>query len=278
MEKMEFDVIVGNPPYQGNHAGDGEGRNKLLWPSFVERGLEITANDGYLCLVHPSLWRKPEHKIWDLLTKNNMEFLSIHSDQEGDKIFGATTRFDWYICQKASNRGKCLVRDQSKYETKLDLQKLSFLPNWNLQKFLKIMTEKNGVDVIYGTAHHNQSEHVRKIKSDEFCYPVIHSITAKGPVTYWTKNKTVGSFGRKKVIVNTGRILYAINDFNGSCGMTEGCFGIPVTSESEASKIVSAITSEKFQNDIIKPSKWSNFRIDYRMFKYFRKDFWKDFI
>lgn len=52
---------------------------------------------------------------------------------------------------------------------------------------------------------------------------------------------------------------------------------LPITSESEGIKIKSALESDKF-NEFLKACRWSNFQIDYKMFKYFRKDFWKEFI
>ena len=42
--------------------------------------------------------------------------------------------------------------------------------------------------------------------------------------------------------------------------------------------LVKAISSEKFKSDIIASTKWSTFRTDYRMFRYFKKDFYLDFL
>ena len=44
----------------------------------------------------------------------------------------------------------------------------------------------------------------------------------------------------------------------------------------EGEKIVNAINCDKFK-DILKYTKWSTFQTDWRMFKLFKKDFWKEF-
>jgi hypothetical protein len=54
---MQFDVIVGNPPYQG---GDlGHSAYKSLWPVFWKKCLELTKPDGFVYLVTPTTWCSP---------------------------------------------------------------------------------------------------------------------------------------------------------------------------------------------------------------------------
>ena len=53
--------------------------------------------------------------------------------------------------------------------------------------------------------------------------------------------------------------------------------GIQIDSKTEGEEMKKALESEKF-NNFLKACRWSNFRIEWQMFKYFRKDFWKEFI
>ena len=54
---MQFDVIVGNPPYQG---GDlGHSAYKSLWPLFWKKCIEMTKSDGFVYLVTPTTWCSP---------------------------------------------------------------------------------------------------------------------------------------------------------------------------------------------------------------------------
>ena len=63
----------------------------------------------------------------------------------------------------------------------------------------------------------------------------------------------------------------------GKYGMTEHSMGIQVFSIEEANNIVNAINTEKFKS-IIKGCSFSTYQLDWRMFKEFKKDFWKEFV
>jgi hypothetical protein len=65
---MKFDVVIGNPPYQGTHK-----KASKLWPKFYEKGFELLKNNGVLCFVAPATWlnRSPKGswktlKNWDI--------------------------------------------------------------------------------------------------------------------------------------------------------------------------------------------------------------------
>ena len=59
--------------------------------------------------------------------------------------------------------------------------------------------------------------------------------------------------------------------------MSQSCLGLEIESKEEGDNIVIAINSEKFKQ-ILQYTKWNTFQTEWRMFKYFKKDFWKEFI
>ncbi len=59
--------------------------------------------------------------------------------------------------------------------------------------------------------------------------------------------------------------------------MSQMSFGIPITSKKQGDDIVKAINTDEFK-EIIKATKWGAFQTDWRMFKYFKPDFYKQFI
>ena len=60
---MKFDVIVGNPPYQGKNKQD------KLWVKFLIKSLEINKTGGYVIMVNPISWTKrPESKSFVRIT------------------------------------------------------------------------------------------------------------------------------------------------------------------------------------------------------------------
>jgi hypothetical protein len=64
---------------------------------------------------------------------------------------------------------------------------------------------------------------------------------------------------------------------NGDYGMTQGSMAIVIDSLEDVSSIKKALLSDGF-NSFLKTVMWSNFRIDWRLFSYLKKDFWKEFI
>lgn len=79
------------------------------------------------------------------------------------------------------------------------------------------------------------------------------------------------------IIGETG-VYNSLNDFDGKYGMTQDSFGIIIKSYNEGENILRAIKSEKFIKLLKNSCSWSNFRIDWRLFTYLKKDFWKGFI
>lgn len=62
---MKFDVIIGNPPYQGVHK-----KASKLWPKFYELGFDLLKEGGVLSFVSPATWlNRSERGAWKALKK-----------------------------------------------------------------------------------------------------------------------------------------------------------------------------------------------------------------
>ena len=64
----------------------------------------------------------------------------------------------------------------------------------------------------------------------------------------------------------------------GKYGMSEHSMAIKVSSSEESKNIEKCLKSKNFNNKVLNSCLWSNFMIDWRLFTYFKKDFWKEFI
>lgn len=273
----KFDVVVGNPPYQKSTKG-GNGQRDL-WHKFVKKSFDIVKEDGYVSLIHPSKWRRIEEELWDKLSKKQIKYLEIHDDQDGKNTFGAITRYDWYVIQNSKCTEKTIVVDQNGITHNINLSELPCLPNYNFKDFWNIVAKDNEetFDIIYSRSLHGTDKpNMSKDKTDIFKYPCVYGMYQDGTISQFYSSKKSDHF-IPKIILGIGRYLYPLIDINGEYGMTQNAFAIKIDSMEEAEKIKKAINSNKFK-EIIKATKWTNFQVDYRMFKYFKKDFWKEFI
>ncbi len=284
-----FNAVIANPPYNiSQEAKDKKGGGDSLWDKFVIKGLDDwLVKDGYLLYVHPSGWRKPLSEkakfkdLFKIMTSDNyMIYLEIHDTRDGMKIFNCGTRYDWYLIKKVKNKNKkTMIKDEKGFVTKINLNEWDFLPNYNFNNVKKILAKKNDetVDILFSrSAYDSRKKDVSEKKTSKFKYPLVHTTPKSGVRYMYTSNNKRGYFGTPKVIFGETGIYNVVIDKNGKYGMTQESMAIK-DKISNFSKIKKALESNKFK-EILNACSWSNFRIDWRLFTYMKKDFWKDFI
>jgi len=280
---MNFDVIVGNPPYQAPH----KNVSNFLWYKFVEKGYDVLNHNGYMVFVHPSAWRKPLEsksnlkKTQHILFNGNMIYLETHNFLDGYKMFGVGTRYDWYVYQKTTYKGNTIYKNELGENEELCIKNISFIPNWTSKELKNILAseEDKKLELVYTYSYStdNRQDNVKYEKDEIYKYPVINTTPKKGIQFVYSKRNDKGGFGEKKVIFGDSGTDSCIYDKNGEYGTTQHSYYIRIDNDKDGDLIVNALKSKKFKN-FLKSVMWSNYQIDFRMFKYFRKDFWKEFI
>ncbi|MBF0751928.1 MULTISPECIES: Eco57I restriction-modification methylase domain-containing protein [unclassified Pasteurella] len=94
INKMKFNVIIGNPPYQlgvGNSGGNSS-KAKAIYHQFIEQAIKL--NPEYLVMIVPSRWMTRQTEgisdVWidDMLNSN--KFIEIHDFLSAKGIFTGT--------------------------------------------------------------------------------------------------------------------------------------------------------------------------------------------
>uniref|UniRef100_A0A6C0AQZ1 Helicase ATP-binding domain-containing protein n=1 Tax=viral metagenome TaxID=1070528 RepID=A0A6C0AQZ1_9ZZZZ len=280
-----FNKIDGNPPY--NSSGDTATGN-TIWQDFTKKSLnEWLLPNGYLLFVHPPGWRKPNTergkftKMFDLMTKQNqMLYLEIHGIKDGQKVFSCGTRYDWYLIEKTNQYKNTIIIDESGTHNEINLSELSWLPNSNILEINKILAKNNSerCPIIQSmSAYEPRKKWMSSTQTLEFKYPCVHSTPKAGIRYMYSKVNDRGHFGVSKVIFGESGIYKPVIDMEGKYGMTHGAMAIQVDNLEEATFISKVIESDKFDK-VIQSCIFSSFRIDWNIFKEFKKDFWKEFI
>lgn len=284
--KKQFDIIVMNPPYQPpvkkkDNSGGSSSRGLSIWPKFVQLAIDLVSANGFVAAVHPNKWRKPQDKMFSIMTNQNILYLEMHSKQDGIKTFGASTPYDWYVMQKKQYHGVTEIKDADSNKQTINLKDFDFLPSCNLKTVEKLLAKPSEEKC---TILHSyflidiRKPWISRYKTNEFIYPCVH-MTGKAGVSYWYSSKKVEFLGIPKIVFGDSDIISnAVIDFKGEYGTTSHAMAIPISSQEEGEQIKKAIESKAFNDLLQKSLRWSQFQIDWRMFRYFRKDFWKEFI
>ena len=280
---QEADVIVGNPPFHKpkNMLSKGGYGGKTLWDKFVRKSTDSLKKGGYLGFVTPANWRGfgEGRATWNLLSQRQIEYIHIYSKSKGRQIFKSQCRFDLYVLKNDNNIGPTNILDEVNKEHIVNLGQQPFLPNHSYELFRDILThEGDGIRIIYSRYKYGtDTRNMRQLKCEEFIHPVVHSITGGGIAYWYSNNNSKGHFGEPKVILSFNQkqcAHEAQNDYKGEYGMTQIAFGIPISSKEEGDKIIRVISKPSFRQ-IIASTKWGAFQTDYRMFYYFKRDFYK---
>ncbi len=306
-----FDIIVGNPPFNADQTHEGKkGGGANLWPNFVDKSLrgDLLKPDGFLLFVHPALWRKPPSPRaptqFELMThENHMLYLEIHSKLEGLVVFGAQTRYDFYVIQKRKpipGESATYILDQrGQAYAAFDLSRWHFLPNHSydgIGPLLRSLDDVSKPNVIFSRGKYGTDK--RWVHEDQRTpedIPLIHSTPKGGPRILWSDPVECGNVasedvedcvpmvGVPKVIFGESGINKVIIDLEGRYGLTQGAIGLRIPGvnldeqKAEAERMAAALESDIF-HDILNAMSFSNFRIDWRMFLYLRPDFYKNHI
>ena len=274
---MKFDVIVGNPPYNGARTADGQ--TNTIWHLFVIKSLELLKENGYLITVHPPVWRKPDSNMWKMITNYNITHLYMFNIIDGKRYFGVSTKFDYYILNKNLNKKSTLVKTHDNNILTIDLTKWNWLPSSNLELFKKIISNTNDVCEIEFTYNYNyRCEWMSTKQTSIYKHPVLRNYKLNSkPEFIYSSRRDFGGFGIPKVMFTTNGTIQPIKDYTGKYATSSHAMAIKCNSKKEVDLIYNALRSKKFQS-IIKYFTWSNYEIEWKAFQSLKKDFWKYFV
>ena len=283
MSLRQWDVVVGNPPYQASaKEGKQKGTRTHIWHKFIEKSISIIKGDGYLCFINPGGWRKPSvnfKEIGDEMMAKQIKYLEIHNIQDGQRTFGVTTGYDWFILKNTKNTEKTVVIDENGVKYEIDLSIVKAIPNGQIEEITKLFAKdgEEKVSFIFDrTAYGHDKKWVSEEKSKEFKYPVIYSLPQKGIQLNYSSTNSNGHFKIPKIIWSNGAATQILIDDKGEYGMTEWAYAI-ADKPSVLPLIKKAMESQKFL-DLCKGIRFTLDKYDSKFISLFRKDFWKEFV
>jgi hypothetical protein len=267
----QFDVIVGNPPY--NAPRNGRANGNILYPRFIERCAPLLKNGGYQVMVHPGMWRKPGNRLHDLMFGRRIHYLEIHTSNEGRILFGASTRYEWYILQNDerehdSDHSLSVIHfdDGSFLHLSISARGIPFLPNHGLSIIEKVCAKSHEVGAMNVRRGKTSSIHCIAEPTLAHRYPNVNSTNITiGTVLKFSARVNPDQYAQKVIFANNGNILPRYD--SGYFGTTEQGLTQLVSSREEGINLCRFLQSRVMQY-IVGACKWSMFRTEYEMFAY----------
>jgi hypothetical protein len=234
-------------------------------------------------MVHPSGWRNVDgvfKETQNILKSKQILELNINDEKRGLEIFGAETRYDFYILKNIECYGETNVICQDFTDESINLSQMEFIPNgmfFLLDKLLSKSNEK--VTIISDSSYHTQRDFLSKDPNNTFKYKCVYTVKSGDVPTFWYSSKNdKGHFGVPKLIWSNFRISSAgsLIDKNGDYGLTQFSYAI-VDDPKILDNIKLAFDSLKFRK-FMELCSVGDMSINRKVIATFKKDFWKEFL
>jgi len=205
--EMQFDVIVGNPPYQRSR----EVRNigAPLWPEFLEKSMNLLSESGYLGFVIPATWMKRLNgKAWKVIKTYDLVSCDPDVKWAFPDVGGNGGTFSTILLRKSSYRGTTSVRGKVSVDFHNDV-----LPTNNAEfdgealEFLSSVKHRVlKLDVKTGPVKPSiNSESYSPVATSIHIFNVFYS-GAPNRRSMWC-NEPVGDCGKLKLVIpNSGNV------------------------------------------------------------------------
>lgn len=107
----DFDVIIGNPPYnKGNISGTRkhssnktDKKHETVWPLFIENSFLYLKPEGYLAFINPLTWLKENHEKYTLMLSKHITWLKLWDNSQSKSVINADIPISLYVIHNIDN-------------------------------------------------------------------------------------------------------------------------------------------------------------------------------
>jgi hypothetical protein len=290
---MMFHYIIGNPPYNPpkdmSVAGAG-GRNRL-WDRFLMLDRTRLLPGGYLLLVHPSGWRKPNDKLYpDMTRTGTFTSITMYDSAAVMKMMKAGIPVDAYCWRKGTPNGLTTIVDVRGETTMIDLtpsnpDRPAFLLNFGQARYTPMADYADDDSRVRFSRRLFATDNTAVMSETQdhtFKYPCVHAVSKDVTRHAWSSRQTDKHgnkvfFGEPKQIIGDQIHVYRVElDRSGDYGLTQHAIGFPIAgmTEEEIALRGKMLASDEF-NEFLQAALWSTTGLDWRLFKHLRPDWYK---
>jgi superfamily II DNA or RNA helicase len=238
LKDMKFDIIIGNPPYQGNQSGGN--KTHSLWKKFIHKLLPYLKQDGTLCLVTPTTWIKCEKTKKLFLTKNLKSVNILSKD-----IFNVGVDICWWLLENNNNyKNTEFIINNTKRHVNINKNIPSIYNNIIKDEYFSIQN-KTLENKKYFKISQSKIYYASKIKNDKFKYPIFNTNAQQ---LSWAEKEPKDLTLTKVLFSNCGEFNPIYDE--GTRGTCWHSHAIEVKNEKEGNNLINYLNSKliKFLN------------------------------
>ncbi len=238
-KERDFDIIVGNPPFQVDGSikvptkkGEKTKDGKEMWSKFITHSVDLLKDGGILLFITPAIWLKKDHKMHKVILQYKLEKMACYDAGEANKLFKGNCQTPIVLFklvkEKVTNKvqmtnvGEMLYRFHS--DESIPMKHYSVLSN------LKKLVEKVGCLKVIKTSMRPgrpKGLKVNKSHTDVFRHKNIRSCVVKKGTNGTISPKLVVEYSNIPCVFNKTRKLVLAHKMYGYCYYDkEGEYGI----------------------------------------------------
>jgi hypothetical protein len=124
--QKKFDVVVGNPPYQGVTKSSEKNNWQPIWPKFLTKSFnDLVKDSGFVCMVTPRTWASgSRNPVKQFFQKYHVHYLNMNVTH----YFNIVGDVSSYVIQKSPNQGSVTIIDVNGEYLPVNLSRLHFVP------------------------------------------------------------------------------------------------------------------------------------------------------
>ena len=295
----EFDIIIGNPPFNHTKKETVQGGvYNNLWYSFVDRADTIVRPGGYIGMIHNADWRSysSQYSMIERVKKEySIRYLHVYSVSQVEELFGVSLSVDLYVWNKVRDTKKGIMIDAKGKEKKINFRTSPytyFIPSVHTPILRRIIKGPNSQNILYDSSSYHGSyiekknNRLRKKKTERggYIYPVIHTVAKRQPMIHYTNSRDVGNdkngyFGVPKIILYTmgDGLKRPYLDKDGRYGMGQLVFGLSWKPSIVTEKQLEKVVQSKSYHDVIEAIKIGR-DYDKKIFTLMKPDWMKELL
>jgi hypothetical protein len=239
--KILFDYIVGNPPFQDDTAVKSSGGKGKLYELIFLKAFSMLKHGGYISFLTPdNLFSGNGVNAYKPLVENWVSFVSFHSEIQG--FFPGIQQYMCYFLLQKNEKRETLIEntDGKQFHVMLEDRAVNPVRNWTKKTEMlvrKYISNKKNV------ARYNRGKLLASYKGNKFSL-------------IYTSSKKIGT-NKSELAVGIGikkAVIFAISpdlkfemDYKGKYGIGPNTFYIPFNTIAEGNRLEHFLKSDEYK-------------------------------